>query len=178
MTFEEQTLVTYSEGSYMHIDWTDPVLKGTNITVVDVNEYRVEAKVADSVLVWFNLYFCAGNDEDVIEETACQVPISSLVGYGFESGETFQMRLVVFTDQGESILSEGANATMPVEPDAPINLRKDARTSFMASETSMTLSIKWEEPENDGGTSVIDYRIKMKAPEQPWEEIAVNLPFT
>ena len=45
----------------------------------------------------------------------------------------------------------------------------------MVTEDKMTLSIKWSTPEYDGGTSVIDYRLEMKAEDLPWLEIAVNL---
>lgn len=40
------------------------------------------------------------------------------------------------------------------------------------------MSIKWRAPYNDGGTSVVDYRIEMKAPIMPWIEIAINLPYS
>lgn len=60
---------------------------------------------------------------------------------------------------------------MPNEPGPPIGLVTDETATFRADDDTMTLKFKWKEPIDDGGTTVIDYRIEMKTEATSWLEL-------
>ena len=108
----------------------------------------------DSVLNWIELFYCDGATEEVIADTICKVPIAGLLEgpYSLVSGDTFAIRVIAVTDQGESILAEEKEIVMPLEPDPPLLLAKDEITSFVGKDDTFTLSIKWNAPVSDGGS--------------------------
>ena len=89
----------------MNIEWEPPVVTGSEDVEVAVEEWKVEAKVDGHTFVWVELYMC--DDDIMLESQTCQILITDLKGspYGFTSGQKFTLRLLIKTEDGESVLT-------------------------------------------------------------------------
>lgn len=103
---------------------------------------------------------CDGSLQTVIDNTTCDINIATLLAspYNIDGGDSIWAKLVATNVYGDSEQSfEGNGAYYTRIPDSPINLQED-RTD----KTSSTLKVTWTDGPNDGGLSLLDYKVKMR----------------
>lgn len=103
------------------------------------------------------MIYCDGSTVTIIADTECTVPLASFTASPFNlvQGDDINIKVSVYNDYGESPLSEmGGGALIQVVPDAPINL-----ANVLGITLDDRIGFIWDEGENNGGNSVIDYQV-------------------
>lgn len=114
---------------------------------------------ADEITWTQNMDECdAFTRPEILENTYCEVPISALTVYPYYLpwGSSVYAQVQAYNSYGDSYFTEAGNgATIFTNPDAPINLQLDPTWTRTATQ----LAFQWEDGANDGGSSVVGYRI-------------------
>lgn len=93
----------------------------------------------------------------MIQNTECTVPLSKLITEPFNllKGYGIYIKVIAINSYGDSLVSDPGNSGIIVlVPDAPEGLTNNPDVT-----TNSVLSFTWVDAENDGGTSVLDYKI-------------------
>jgi hypothetical protein len=88
---------------------------------------------------------------------SCLVPISLLIEstYSHEWGSSINTKVISYNLYGYSVESAvGNGAIILTNPDSPINLAET-----VAARTSSSITFTWSEGVENGGTTVLDYRV-------------------
>ena len=140
------------------IDWNPPADLGG----LAINGYRLEVKTSTSTFSIDSSNCDAENDSTVIAATQCTILVSTLRASPFDLADSADViaRVTATNSLGDSAIStESTAVSMPIAdvvPDAPTALtRNDAST------TTTQAAFSWTAPANDGGDTVIDYKVEM-----------------
>lgn len=132
-------------------DWDAPVDNGTPIL-----SYKILIRQADLTYV-INADACNGANTLVVQNTECTVALSKLTAAPFLllKGYSINIRVIATNAYGDSLTSDSGNgAVIVLVPDPPINLANDPSIT-----RDNVIGLVWEEAADNGGESVIDYRI-------------------
>ena len=81
--------------------------------------------------------------------------------FNLEVGEPILVKVFAFTNDKEYVLfAKGSGETIKIIPDAPTQLGRDDSISSLISIDKVTNGLKWNPPENNGGSRVIDYKVE------------------
>jgi hypothetical protein len=134
------------------VTWTKPDINGA-----DVLAYYIYFRQSDGITYSTELNTCDGTDATIVSTATCVVDVSYLIAEPFSLpwGSSVYAKIVAENVKGLSTQSNAGNGAVIVTiPDPPINLQEN-----LAQRSVSTLGITWEEAAQNGGTSVIDYRV-------------------
>lgn len=100
---------------------------------------------------------CDGTQTPIVSATQCVVPLTTLyvVPYSLLQGDEIWAKVTATNSYGISGESVPGNGDVVVfVPDPPINLRDNVDVT-----SAFVMGMFWDDPENDGGKSIIDYTI-------------------
>jgi hypothetical protein len=102
---------------------------------------------------------CDGRTDLIINTRTCSVPITTLIASPFSLtwGSSVYTKVIALNAYGTSSTSlEGNGAVILMSPDTPLNLAE-----IVASKTSTSISLQWDQGVANGGSAVIDYRVNI-----------------
>jgi|LauGreDrversion4_2_1035121.scaffolds.fasta_scaffold572769_2 hypothetical protein len=136
----------------VNIFWQEPDGNGAKVT-----SYTMEIRQANGEYS-IDSTNCDASKEPVFSARYCRIPVAFLKAapYSLPWGSSVFARLTATNIKGTSAFSTPGNGAVIIyKPDAPTNLLED-----VSGRTESTLLIKWTPPIEDGGTRIIDYRIR------------------
>lgn len=108
----------------------------------------------------------------MIANEYCHINISTLIAsFNLDGGDSVYAKVVAVNVYGETAQSvEGNGAYYTRVPDIPISLAED-----ISQRTSTTDGLTWSDGVNNGGVSIIDYRINMREQSGSYSVIATGV---
>ena len=101
---------------------------------------------------------CDGSDQTIVDNESCSILSATLTQDPFDLdwGTNVYAKVIAINIKGESIASDAGNGGSILKaPDAPISVAN------IPAETSATaITLLWADAAENGGSSVIDYRVK------------------
>jgi hypothetical protein len=100
---------------------------------------------------------CDGSTAELVTATKCSIPISVLIAtpFSLDWGSNVYAKVIGYNIYGDSAMSQpGYEAIILTVPDSPISL-----TEVTALRTSTSITFTWSKGAENGGASVIDYRV-------------------
>jgi len=161
------TPTTTVVGSNVIFDWDAPNDNGTPI-----NEYKILIRNADSSFVQDDTV-CNGKLLTVVQNTECTVPLSKLTASPFNllRGYSIFIKVIAQNPYGDSLASDQGNGGIIVlVPDSPVNLQNDLTVT-----TASVIKFTWSDGVQDGGTSIIDYRVSYDQSTGNFEYLATGV---
>ena len=143
--------VVEKAGTETVVSWVAPYHGGSAITSYIVSFLKSDGSFTTSPT------YCIHNDATMISEASCSVPSSHFVGspFNLEWGDQVFAKIIASNWRGSSPESGVSNGVVILSvPDAPINL-----VNVPAITDGTTIGIEWEIGVEEGGTSVLDYRV-------------------
>lgn len=159
---------TFIVNDLCFFDWEEPILNGVPIT-----GYQLWVRKHDSTEFVQEAVECDGYSTDVIDNSICSISLFSLIEEPFSlvQGESIYAKIVAENVYGSSTISLAGNGALcQVVPSEPINLVNDIPTT-----NAFNIGLDWDEPTNDGGTPVIDYRVWYKLEDGEFYELTENV---
>ena len=139
-------------GDQVIFDWDEPVANGTPITGYDVYIRKDDLSyIVDSTV-------CNGDNTVVVSNTECTTQLNKLTAAPFNllQGYSVFIKIIAKNAYGSSVESvPGNGAIIVLVPEAPINLLNNPLVT-----TKSVIGFTWDEGVNNGGESVIDYKIQ------------------
>jgi hypothetical protein len=120
--------------------------------------YIITFLQSDGATYETELTSCDGSNPSIVTDKSCSVPIASLRASSFQLlwGSSIYAKVVAINLYGESVASEPGNGAIILTfPDVPLNTAEN-----YSLREAYQLAITWEEGAANGGTPVIDYRVK------------------
>lgn len=119
-----------NSGSKVLLSWQAPSEDPVRDYGDSIKSYKVYIAHSDMTTYSFDLVHCDGeNDHYVIEAAQCEIPMLTLQQQPFALaiGQPVMLKVVTVNSVGDSQESlTGAGAVSAQEPDAPVNLARDA----------------------------------------------------
>lgn len=142
------------------IDWTAPYNGGSAIT-----SYTIEIRTADITVYSVDSVDCDGNDQTIIVQTTCTVPVATLLALPYQVpwGASIYAKIYATNYLGTSAASlEGNGAIILNYPNDPINLLNNLDITW-----GRTIGLTWDESDaNAGGIPVIDYTVMSRTSDE------------
>lgn len=104
-----------------------------------------------------DLTYCDGSETQIVNEQMCSVPINTLraAPYNLNWGDSIVIKVSALNDYGASQFSdEGNGAVILTNPDTPVSFAED-----YASKTESQIGLTWLDGAQNGGASILDYRV-------------------
>lgn len=100
---------------------------------------------------------CDGSDAQIVSDTQCAIPLTTLITSPFdlEKDDQVYVRVTASNLYGESEISNiGSGAVIVLVPDAPLTLNDVPEVTLQDR-----IGLAWTDGVADGGTPIIDYQI-------------------
>jgi hypothetical protein len=153
---------TFFTQSAVELTWNLPFEQGSPI-----QGYHVYIRSIDPLAFSMELAHCDGAQEVIRDGRYCSIPTATLMSppFSLQWGDEIWAKVIAYNEYGMSEESDAGNgATIYTYPDAPIDLRE-----IVASRTSSSTEIQWDDGASDGGSPIIDYRISWDRGLDEWE---------
>ena len=124
----------------------------------DITSYTIKLLGDDGITYYEEKTYCDGSQAEIMSTRQCTVPsvIFTQLPYNLKWGSSIYAQIVATNIKGTSSVSESGNGAIILRvPDAPINL-----SNVVTLTDFDTIGLTWQEGPENGGSVVIDYRVK------------------
>jgi hypothetical protein len=130
------------------IEW-DIVARGSPVTSV-----QVWIRESDGLTFTTESIYCIPNDATVLSTMSCSVPFSVLISepYSLPYGSSVFAKVAATNDYGTSEISDQENGAVILHVPSTVTV-----SNYPAGTSATKITIEWTEPEDDGGSDVLDY---------------------
>lgn len=163
--------MTTIDGLAVNVDWSVVSTGGSQVT-----GFRIYVRHQDGVSFTTEPLDCDGDHADVIANSECTIPISTLrqAPFSLEWGSGVYVKVVATNIYGDSIESDIGNGAMILTyPDAPVSLAE-----LYSERTATSLGLQWIEGPANGGASVFDYIVSYDQGTDTWIELQAGVSTT
>lgn len=166
-----EAVVTINYGTSIKVDWSTP---GNNYKTITA--YRVLIKDQDSGEFSEHATLCNGSSTEVVANTLCTIPVSSLRSeLGYELGDIPQFKVAAYNARGFSTNSD-ANTTGAVIKTEPSRMDPVVRNSATVENSIVIDWLPLSSPAN-GDSEVIAYNLQWyKESQGAWVDLYGVLP--
>lgn len=146
------------------VDWSAPFDEGSTIT-----KYEIYIRTNDAVTYSLELTYCDGSVAQIVSDTRCEIPVSTLrvAPFNLYWGDSVYAKVIAFNMYGQSLESDTGNGAIIITyPDAPLFLEEDLNYRDWT-----TLGLKWNEAYENGGSQISSYVLSLAIEQADFQEI-------
>lgn len=161
-------IATTISGDNVMISWDVPNDRGSPLL-----SYIVYIRKSDGTTFDIDMTNCDGSDPTILANAECYVPISTLRASSFQLqwGASVWAKVVAVNLYGQSFHSIVANGAVILRaPDTPLNVQE-----IVASRSATSISFEWDKGALEGGSPVIDFRIRYDQGTSTWIDLQLNV---